>query len=449
LFRRPPEFRNALVQSITGSNTMVFNGAARDLLMTCGPATRVASHDWPLYLLTTAVGGKVIYDPLPMVRYRVHAGNVMGANTGLLDRQRRLSMLLQGPCTQRLELNLAALETFRPRMTAENRERYDLFRATPDRDRAQLRGDRSKPNYNDAARIGAALAALFGQTRPFDEIIIVDDGSTDDSADVIAQLVAGKNNVKVLRHQTNARVVAALNTGIDACSCDFLLLCSANDSYDAHVVEWCGDALARYPDAGMWLAIRCCPNGRTLHPLSPRRLDANVAAPYDAFLFAVRHGRAAAPRADALQWRRVHVRTDLVRRFGGLTPELKWHCDWFVYQRIAFDSGIVYVRRSSQPPSLTATACSSNINIWNKQKAVFENMYRLLHDKYPGGRVISPRGTAAGISSGKPLILVRDEFRWMVTPLLVWRVGVHRLLYWLKYLLPRPFMMRVRTWFGI
>jgi hypothetical protein len=37
----------------------------------------------------------------------------------------------------------------------------------------------------------------------------------------------------------------------------------------------------------------------------------------------------------------------------------------------------------------------------------------------------------------------------MVTPLLVWRVGVHRLLYWLKYLLPRPFMMRVRTWFGI
>jgi hypothetical protein len=128
LFRRPPEFRNALVQSIAGSNTMVFNGAARDLLMTCGPATRVASHDWPLYLLTTAVGGKVIYDPLPMVRYRVHAGNVMGANTGLLDRQRRLSMLLQGPFTQWLELNLAALETFRPRMTAENRERYDLFR---------------------------------------------------------------------------------------------------------------------------------------------------------------------------------------------------------------------------------------------------------------------------------------------------------------------------------
>jgi hypothetical protein len=37
------------------------------------------------------------------------------------------------------------------------------------------------------------------------------------------------------------------------------------------------------------------------------------------------------------------LRTDLVRRFGGLTPELKWHCDWFVYQLIAFDSGIVYV----------------------------------------------------------------------------------------------------------
>ena len=57
LFCRPPTFRNALVQNIAGGNTMVFNEAARRLLMAAGSAVQVPSHDWWLYLLTTAGGG--------------------------------------------------------------------------------------------------------------------------------------------------------------------------------------------------------------------------------------------------------------------------------------------------------------------------------------------------------------------------------------------------------
>ena len=37
------------------------------------------------------------------------------------------------------------------------------------------------PNYNRAALIGETLANVFAQTRPPDEVIVVDDGSTDDS----------------------------------------------------------------------------------------------------------------------------------------------------------------------------------------------------------------------------------------------------------------------------
>jgi glycosyltransferase involved in cell wall biosynthesis len=125
-FRRRPDFRNALVQSIAGGNTIVFNEATRRLLMACG-VVRVPSHDWWTYLLTTSAGGEVKYDPEPQVRYRVHPENVIGSNVGLLERARRLLMLARGRFEVWTELNVAALAPFRPRMTPKNRALFDLF----------------------------------------------------------------------------------------------------------------------------------------------------------------------------------------------------------------------------------------------------------------------------------------------------------------------------------
>jgi glycosyltransferase involved in cell wall biosynthesis len=127
-FTRRPFFRSALVQSIVGGNTMVFNDAARRLLAYCGPDVDVPSHDWWLYLLTSACGGIVLYDPRPSVRYRQHGRNVIGANTGMAARLRRLRMLGQGRFRHWSDLHVAALARFRPHMTAENRRTFDLFR---------------------------------------------------------------------------------------------------------------------------------------------------------------------------------------------------------------------------------------------------------------------------------------------------------------------------------
>ena len=68
-YRRKPSFHNALVQSIASGNTIVFNEAARRLLMICGSAAKIPSHDWWTYLLTSGAGGVVYYDQMPQVRY--------------------------------------------------------------------------------------------------------------------------------------------------------------------------------------------------------------------------------------------------------------------------------------------------------------------------------------------------------------------------------------------
>jgi glycosyltransferase involved in cell wall biosynthesis len=127
LFRKKPEFRCALVQSIAGANTMVFNQKARELLVFCGADMDVPSHDWWLYQVTSACGGEVHYDAYPSARYRQHAQNVIGSNMGWTARMRRLHMLQQGRFRRWGDLNVAALTRLRPRMTAENQRILGLF----------------------------------------------------------------------------------------------------------------------------------------------------------------------------------------------------------------------------------------------------------------------------------------------------------------------------------
>lgn len=109
LFRRPPSFRNALVQSIAGGNTMLFNRAARDLLAKASARTEFVSHDWWAYLIVTAAGGKVRYEPRPLVRYRQHATNLVGANVSWRARFSRLGRLFQGQFATWTDVNLRGL----------------------------------------------------------------------------------------------------------------------------------------------------------------------------------------------------------------------------------------------------------------------------------------------------------------------------------------------------
>lgn len=120
LFQRRPAFENALAQNIAGGNTMVFNDAARQILLQAGPLVDVAAHDWWVYLAVTACGGQVKYDPRPSLRYRQHTSNLIGANRGLRARLTRIRMLFKGHLKEWNERNIEALAQLRGLMTPSN-----------------------------------------------------------------------------------------------------------------------------------------------------------------------------------------------------------------------------------------------------------------------------------------------------------------------------------------
>lgn len=140
-FRRPPSFRNALVQSIAGGNTMLMNRAAADLLFKAAARTdRIVSHDWWAYQLVSGAGGRVIYDDRPTVLYRQHGGNLVGAGAGLRPKLRRLAALLRGDFRDYTNINLAALEGVRALLAPENRALVSAFRAARDAPLSQRLG---------------------------------------------------------------------------------------------------------------------------------------------------------------------------------------------------------------------------------------------------------------------------------------------------------------------
>ena len=121
-FKRPPSFRNAIVQNIGGGNTMVFNEAARELLRAAGPNLDVPSHDWWLYILVTGCGGNVYYDPMPSIMYRQHTSNIVGSNTTFTARLNRLKRLLRGQLAEWNEVHIKSLNKVNFLMTAEGKK---------------------------------------------------------------------------------------------------------------------------------------------------------------------------------------------------------------------------------------------------------------------------------------------------------------------------------------
>ena len=127
LFIAPPTFRNAIVQSIAGGNTMVMNAAARSLMAEASRRSGFVSHDWWCYMMVTGAGGAIRYDPSPLIDYRQHQGNLVGSNDSIVSRLGRTSFLLKGGFAAWTDRNIAGLRACEDLLDDEARSVLDHF----------------------------------------------------------------------------------------------------------------------------------------------------------------------------------------------------------------------------------------------------------------------------------------------------------------------------------
>ena len=96
LIERLPAFPASLTQNIATGCTVMLSPAAIRMIGRSHPPDGTL-HDWWSYLLVGAAGGRLIVDPMPVVLYRQHGGNAVGAPHSVL--RRGLMALRRGPDT--------------------------------------------------------------------------------------------------------------------------------------------------------------------------------------------------------------------------------------------------------------------------------------------------------------------------------------------------------------
>ena len=132
------------------------------------------------------------------------------------------------------------------------------------------------PVYNRPTLALEGLASVAAQTRPADRVVVVDDASTDDSADRVAAFLEGRAGWTLIRLETNGGVSTARNRGLaELTDCDAVAFLDSDDLWPPEHLARMEQALVAAPDAvaavaearaaraGGVTSARCRPSSRS------------------------------------------------------------------------------------------------------------------------------------------------------------------------------------------
>lgn len=103
------------------------------------------------------------------------------------------------------------------------------------------------PTYNRAHTLRRVAPSYFSQDG-VDEVVFVDDGGQDDTAEVLASVAAGYPGVRwrVLRNEQRTGAAQARNIGVQVCSNDYVLFCDDDEYLEPGYARTCLAKLMRY-----------------------------------------------------------------------------------------------------------------------------------------------------------------------------------------------------------
>lgn len=246
-------------------------------------------------------------------------------------------------------------------------------------------------NYNHAHFIRDALDAMLQQSAPPKELIVVDDGSTDDSVAIVKAYQQRYPNVILARNERNLGWAPSANRALAMATGDYVYFGASDDHALPGLFEKTLAMVARYPDAGF-----CCSDPGTFvgetGEVNENRLRLSAEPRY----FSPDEVAAAIKRINP--WLSSHsaiIRRSAILEAGGLQDPLRWHADFFVLYVTGLRYGLCYV---PEPLAMLRVRADSYLAAgrrdWPTQRAVLEHLLGLL--KEPQFADVLPRFRDSG-----------------------------------------------------
>ena len=217
------------------------------------------------------------------------------------------------------------------------------------------------PLYNKCHYIARAIQSVLDQTYDNFELIVVDDGSTDGSAEIVKRF--GDSRIRMLE-QANSGASGARNSGIKCSRGEWIAFLDADDIWMPENLSSHVEILKQHPEIN-WSAgsfVRRYPGGRVEYPVMP----ASLAERIDDGVFR----NALSLISNALICTcTVVIRKEVFSTIGYFDPEFEtaedldmWMRLWMKYRDVGYADKVIMEYMQEIPYSLTETRIESNDN---------------------------------------------------------------------------------------
>lgn len=198
------------------------------------------------------------------------------------------------------------------------------------------------PNFNHGALIGEAIEALAKQTPCPDEIIVVDDGSTDNSVEILERLKLAYPMLRVVRLDKNRGAISAMNRGLQEARGRYVYFGAADDITRLGLFAAMLAELERHPQAAFAsceATILDLDTGRTASrpPVRPSYVAT--------FLDSAQVAKLLRRIDNWILTGTAVVRRDLIVDSGGFDAMLGAFADSFVFRQLSLQYGCCFVPR--------------------------------------------------------------------------------------------------------
>ncbi len=201
------------------------------------------------------------------------------------------------------------------------------------------------PNFNYAKYLRQSIESVLNQTYENIELIVVDDGSTDDSVEIL------RNYSGCLRliEQKNSGVSVARNTGLEFANGDYICFLDSDDSWEPHKIMMQISKFSSEEVGVVYSAINICDDALNKEEISLARYKGEVA---DLYLKYPTRAIVNLGCSSAM------IEARLAKMIGGFDADLNTSADWDYFRRLTaktrvdfVDTPLVNYRRHKQSMS--------------------------------------------------------------------------------------------------
>jgi len=230
------------------------------------------------------------------------------------------------------------------------------------------------PCYNYARYLRASVDSVLDQDYPDYELILIDDGSVDDTWNIMQEYAAKSSKIRIFRHETNQGIFKANSHGWQEARGKYLHFFSSDDIYQPS----CLSKVMNFFHEHSYLGLVCTDIGyfkdgsqnvttNTLLPSckKPRFFTKHEMVPlFQTTNFWI-------PGLTCV------VKQETLKKYGHLDPKLENISDWFCFHKIALFEGVGYIPESLISMRLHDQTYTSRVKRDKKRRRA--TYYHLLH----------------------------------------------------------------------